>query len=279
MHFFYVSSHYQHLLFLGFKWPCRQSDLTATRFFHTVVAMASPNGAQSAPGIGTSERDGSPAQTNQADEVATGVAPKVPLAFEITDDPAINVYYRCGGITRDTLIDGQQQATVCGGVISADAWPQKITIQSEIGSPQQGQRWYCYCGKRYQPRHGVLVEMVYAKGKIGYLGGQPCAFYFQAVHPTIDIAKMQTLFTKQQLKKQGCDHFTPDNVQSKFPTVELFALGSVLMKYVPGDVEWQGHWYLATHLVWDSLPRWSWDEFYSQFDLDPNYRRTINKNE
>jgi len=176
--FFYVSSHYQHLLFLGFKWPCRQSDLTATRFFHTVVAMASPNGAQSAPGIGTSERDGSPAQTNQADEVATGVAPKVPSSSDITDDLAINVYYRCGGITRDTLIDGQLQITVCGAVIRADAWPQKITIESEFGSPKQGLRWYCHCGKKYQPKHGVLVEMVYAKGKIGYLGGQPCAFYF-----------------------------------------------------------------------------------------------------
>ena len=86
---------------------------------------------------------------------------------------------------------------------------------------------------------------------------------------------MQTLFTKQQLEKQGNDHFTPDNVQSKFPTVELFALGSVLMKYVHGDVERQGHWYLAPHLDWDSLPRWSWDEFYSQYDLDPKYRRTI----
>ena len=241
--------------------------------------MASPDEAQAAPGIGTSERDGSPAQTNQADEVATGVAPKVPSSSDITDDLAINVYYRCGGITRDTLIDGQLQTTVCGGVISADAWPQKITIQSEFGSPQQGLRWYCHCGKKYQPRHGVLVEMVYAKGKIGYLGGQPCAFYFQAVHPTIDIADMKTLFFEQQLKTQGHVHLTPEKVLSKLPKVEPFALGSVLMEYAPGDEKWQGHWHLAPHLVWDSLPRWSWDDFYNQFDLDPNYSKSMSKKE
>ena len=104
-------------------------------------------------------------------------------------------------------------------------------------------------------------------------------FYFQAAHPTIDIADMKTLFFEQQLKTQEHVHLTPEKVLSKLPKVEPFALGSVLMEYAPGDEKWQGHWHPAPHLVWESLPRWSWDDFYNQFDLDPNYRKSMSKKE
>ena len=69
-------------------------------------AMDSPDGVQAATGIGNSERDGYPVQTIQTEKDATGVAPMVPSSSDMTSVLAINVYYRCGGNTRDTLVDG-----------------------------------------------------------------------------------------------------------------------------------------------------------------------------
>jgi len=189
----------------------------------------------------------------------------------------INAYYRCGGKTRDVKVDGQWMKAACCAVIRADTWVQRFSIEEELEKHKPGQAWYCHCGKKYQPKFGVLVEMIDAKGKLKHQGGLPCALYFQAVHPTSDIADLKTLFREQQLKKDGHVNLTPQQVLAKLPVVEPFALGSVLIEHEPGNEKWQGHWHLAPHLDWDSLPTWYWNDFYTQFGLDPNHGKPLSK--
>ena len=194
-----------------------------------------------------------------------------------TGDFFINAYYRCGGMTKDVEVDGQWLKAACDSVIRTDTWVQKFSIEEEVDGHKPGQAWYCHCGKKYQPKFGVLVEMIDAQGRLGYNGGMPCALYFQAVLPNSDITDLKTLFREQKLKNDGHVNLTPQQVLARIPVVEPFALGSVLIEHKPGNAKWQGHWHLASHLNWDSLPTWYWNEFYTQFGVDPNHGKPLSK--
>ena len=174
-------------------------------------------------------------------------------------------------------IGKEWQQVACSAVIRSDTWTQKLTIAEELESEGVGQRWYCHCGGRYSAKFGVLVEMIDRRRFLGLDGGRPCGLYFHAKHPDQDIKDLKTMFREQALKNEGLAYLTPEQVHARVPKVEPRALGSVLVKYAPNTPKWEGHWHLASGLDWESLPEWHWDDFYSQFGLDPRSGKRLGK--
>ena len=52
----------------------------------------------------------------------------------------------------------------------------RLSVEEELAADGAGQRWYCLCGKRYQPKFGMLVEVTprTGKGNVAYYVRAEC---------------------------------------------------------------------------------------------------------
>eukprot|EP00959_Pyramimonas_sp_CCMP1952_P210521 4405593-Pyramimonas_sp.AAC.1 len=66
---------------------------------------------------------------------------------------------------------------LCCGLLRSDAWIRRRTLEEEAaGVKRQG--WYCFCGTKYRPKMGLIMELVDTKRKM--------AIYLRMPHPTTD---------------------------------------------------------------------------------------------
>ena len=125
----------------------------------------------------------------------------------------------------------------CGTLILSDKCD---TLHDPLAAKK---RTYCACGKRYQPKFGVLVEIVHCMGP----EKAETAFYALAEHPPFDLNDLEQFSVK-----------TPHEFYKALPKVKPLD-SSTFLKPV---AEMEGFYKFDVPLF-SSIPKFQWDQFFN----------------
>ena len=145
---------------------------------------------------------------------------------------------------------GDDDENLCGTLIlsdNLDTLLEDTLLEDPLAARQ---RWYCMCGKRYQPKFGVLVEIVHRMGP----GKAEMACYALAEHPPFNLKDLKAMAIQERFQNLK----TPQELYEALPKAKPLDRG-VFLKPV---AEKEG-FYKFDVPMFKSIPEFQWDQLFN----------------
>ena len=133
----------------------------------------------------------------------------------------------------------------CGTLILSDKWD--TLLEDPLAEKQ---RWYCMCNKRYQPKFGVLVEIVHRMGP----EKAETACYALAEHPPFNLKDLKAMAIQEQFQNLK----TPQELYKALPKAKPLDRGTFLKPVA----EMEG-FYKFDVPMFKSIPEFQWNQLFN----------------